>query len=57
MRHAKEPNEFTKSKGKRKDELQQQTLETAFQRRDKFPQTAQKNNKHNRQNCGIYFPG
>ena len=29
-RHAKEYDEFTKAKGKKKDEMQQQTLETTF---------------------------
>ena len=43
-RHAKEHDEF-KSKGKRKDELQQQTLETAFQRREKFPKDSPKATK------------
>ena len=44
-RHAKEHDEFTKVKGKKKDELQQQTLETAFHRRDKFPKDSQKATK------------
>ncbi|XP_052393278.1 zinc finger BED domain-containing protein 4-like [Carassius gibelio] len=44
-RHTKEHDEFTKAKGKKKDELQQQTLETAFQRRDKFTKDSQKATK------------
>ena len=44
-RDAKEHNEFTKAKGKKKNELQQQTLETAFQRRDKFPKDSHKETK------------
>lgn len=43
MHHNKEHNEFTKAKEKKLDDLQQQTLETAFQRQDKFP----KDNKDN----------
>ena len=43
-RHAKEHDKY-KSKGKRKDELQQQTLETAFQRREKFPKDSPKATK------------
>lgn len=44
-RHTKEHDEFTKAKGKKKDELQQKTLETAFQRQDKFPKDSQKATK------------
>lgn len=40
--HAKEHDEFTKAKRKKIDKLQQQTLETAFKRQDKFPKSAKK---------------
>lgn len=42
MHHNKEHDEFTKAKAKKKDDLQQQTLETAFQQQDKFPKDSQK---------------